>query len=423
MARDVYVVLDHTRALLVALRDGALPGNVGGGSNLRNAARRVFAICARRGWDAVLSNEGIAAIASAHRKDLEALHGEGTFPEDPTYVDVMELEQQRWRTTDEAAKKKLEQLLKKNKGKLDIAGWVVAVTTYGLAADKIAEIAGCPIPDNLYAHIAEAQERNAAKTAAPQLYDLQGHAATEQLYYTRDGYEECFELTEELELQDVLDDAEGKQPRRVMVFDRTIFYPTSGGQANDEGAIEMCGKTFKIVNVTKVGPCVLHFCDAEVDVAPGRHRATMRLDAPRRRQLMCHHTGAHVLAAACRRVLGPHVWQAGARKTTEYATLDVTHYRSVTFEETRRIEEECQRIVMGCHAISKQSFTKDEAERRHGFQLYQGGVVPGGTVRVVEIAGGVDAEACCGTHLPSTGRVGPLRVQRAARVSDGVVRF
>jgi alanyl-tRNA synthetase len=41
---------------------------------------------------------------------------------------------------------------------------------------------------------------------------------------------------------------------------------------------------------------------------------------------MSHHTGAHVLSAACREVLGPHVWQAGAKKQVEYATLDITHY-------------------------------------------------------------------------------------------------
>ena len=42
--KDLFVVLDHTRTALIVIQDGFLPSNVGGGSNLRNLLRRVFAI-------------------------------------------------------------------------------------------------------------------------------------------------------------------------------------------------------------------------------------------------------------------------------------------------------------------------------------------------------------------------------------------
>lgn len=62
------------------------------------------------------------------------------------------------------------------------------------------------------------------------------------------------------------------------------------------------------------------------------------VDMKRRMQLQAHHTGTHLVFASCRRVLGPHVWQAGAKKTTEKAHLDITHYRSLTKEEEMEIE-------------------------------------------------------------------------------------
>jgi len=42
--RDIYIILDHTRTVFMIIYDGSLPSNVGGGSNVRNILRRVFAI-------------------------------------------------------------------------------------------------------------------------------------------------------------------------------------------------------------------------------------------------------------------------------------------------------------------------------------------------------------------------------------------
>jgi hypothetical protein len=50
-----------------------------------------------------------------------------------------------------------------------------------------------------------------------------------------------------------------------------------------------------------------------------------------------------------------------------------------------------------------------EAEKKFGFHLYQGGIVPGNSLRVVNIEG-VDTEACCGTHCDNTAEVGWIRV-------------
>lgn len=65
---------------------------------------------------------------------------------------------------------------------------------------------------------------------------------------------------------------------------------------------------------------------------------------------------------------------------------------------------------------------KSEAEKEYGFSLYQGGVVPGNQLRVVNIAG-VDTEACCGTHADNTAEVGWVKIIKSQRISDGIVRL
>jgi len=65
---------------------------------------------------------------------------------------------------------------------------------------------------------------------------------------------------------------------------------------------------------------------------------------------------------------------------------------------------------------------KAEAEKNYGFNLYQGGIVPGNSLRVVNIEG-VDTEACCGTHCDNTAEVGWVRLTKTTRISDGIVRL
>jgi alanyl-tRNA synthetase len=126
--------------------------------------------------------------------------------------------------------------------------------------------------------------------------------------------------------------------------------------------------------------------------------------------------------AACRQVLGPHVWQAGAKKTDKKAHLDITHFQSLTREQEQEIENRANRLINESHNISKGFRDKAEAELEFGFSLYQGGIVPGNSLRVVNIEG-VDTEACCGTHADNTSEVGWVRLLRSSRISDGILRL
>ena len=89
--------------------------------------------------------------------------------------------------------------------------------------------------------------------------------------------------------------------------------------------------------------------------------------------------------------------------------MDITHYKSLTREEEMAVENYANRIINNCTTINKSLMDKAEAEREYGFSLYQGGIVPGNELRVVNIEG-VDTEACCGTHCDSTAEVGWIKL-------------
>lgn len=50
IVKEMFIVLDHTRTVLITISDGSLPSNVGGGGNVRNILRRCFALLKQRGW-------------------------------------------------------------------------------------------------------------------------------------------------------------------------------------------------------------------------------------------------------------------------------------------------------------------------------------------------------------------------------------
>jgi alanyl-tRNA synthetase len=414
--RDVFIILDHTRSLLMVISDGALPSNVGGGGNLRNILRRTFAIMKKNNWWEKMPFDDYLKIFEHHKEDLKGLYGE--FKPYPSFNNIIRIEFQKWESTDTDQKAKLDKLLKK-KAKMDIDDWIVAMTSWGIPADAIAQISGQEIPPNLYYEIATRQER-VVKAAEQILYNTQHLPATKNLYYV-DHKMEKFPA----KIVDIFANVKQKNLRNIVILDQSAFYPTSGGQQHDTGSIHIGEKEYKIVDGEKVGHCVLHILDREVegsnDELIGKD-VICTIDHSRREQLRNHHTATHIVFAASRKVLGPHVWQHGAKKTVNQAHLDITHYAAVTNDELLQIQDAANRIVMSGRKINKSLMEKSDAEKKFGFSLYQGGVVPGNELRIVNIEG-TDVEACCGTHCDNTNEVGWIKMIASKKVADGTVRL
>ena len=210
---------------------------------------------------------------------------------------------------------------------------------------------------------------------------------------------------------------------KYIILDQTAFYPRSGGQNNDTGVLTLPnGEQIKIVNVVKLGRVVVHVAEREISESLIGFPVHGVIDWERRIALMRHHTATHIINAAARYVLGPHVWQVGAEKDVDKARLDISHYKNLSIDEIREIEALSNRIVMENRPVHIEVLDRTAAEKKYGFRIYQGGAIPEKNLRIVSIEGW-DSEACGGTHLKSTGEIGLIKIIGTRRIHDGVVRL
>ncbi|NOZ76854.1 MAG: alanine--tRNA ligase, partial [Euryarchaeota archaeon] len=147
-----------------------------------------------------------------------------------------------------------------------------------------------------------------------------------------------------------------------------------------------------------------------------------KIDRERRVQLAQHHTATHIINGVSRKLLGEHIWQAGAEKTPRKSRLDITHYEALTPEQLEEIKEKTNDVIRQGISVVSRIYPRGEAEARFGFRLYQGGAVPGLELRVVSIPG-LDTEACGGTHLHSTAEAEYVEMIGSTKIQDGIVRL
>jgi alanyl-tRNA synthetase len=269
-----------------------------------------------------------------------------------------------------------------------------------------------PIPDNFYAMVAQKHiappSLQEDVTVNKLIKETTNLPKTRMLYYENANMQK-FKAK-------ILKIFDGK----YVILDRTTFYPEGGGQDYDQGILQKDNKKIEVIEVQKIGNVIVHLVNdnflCEGDVIRGK------VDWDRRQSLMRHHTSTHILMGAARRVLGEHVWQAGAQKETDKSRLDISHWERITPSQLNEIERLANSIVMKNLPVEVTWMPREEAEKAYGYKLYQGGVVPGETIRVVKI-NDWDVEACGGTHLDVTGEIGVIKVLHTERIQDGVERI
>ena len=124
-----------------------------------------------------------------------------------------------------------------------------------------------------------------------------------------------------------------------VILDRTPFYSEAGGQIGDSGIFEGESVLASVADTySVVAGYYLHKTKVERGELHVGATVTARVDAERRRRIKANHTGTHLLHAALREVVGPHVKQAGSLVAPDRLRFDFTHYAPLTDEEIAEIE-------------------------------------------------------------------------------------
>ncbi len=407
----IYAVADHTKALTFMLADGVIPSNVKAGYLARLLIRKSIRHLRELGIEIPLSE-----IVAMHIRELHRTYPEFKEMED-VILDMVNVEERRYQETlkrgSDLVRREITKLKRAGKNELPLEKLILFYESHGLTPEIVREVAEkegitVNVPDNFYTLVAKEAERTGEKEEEQgRIVDfelLQDIPDTRTLYYENPLMKEF-----DAEVIKVIDG--------WVILDQTAFYPEGGGQPYDTG--ELNG--VKVLEVQKVGKVILHKVEKPEAFKEGQ-TVHGRIDWERRIQHMRHHTGTHVLMGALVRVLGKHVWQAGSQLHTDWARLDIAHYKRISEEELREIERLANRVVMENRPVKWEWLPRTEAEMKYGFRLYQGGVVPGRIIRVLNIEDW-DVQACGGTHLPNTGLIGPIKILRTERIQDGVERI
>ncbi len=396
----VYASADHLKTLLYTVGDGQMPSNGSGGYNLRMLLRRVFGF--NEEFDLRLDFIQVLREHADYLKDFDPILKENV----ETVVQVIEEEEKKFEETKLKGARKIETIVKKNK-KIDSKELIKLYESDGISPELIeekAQEAGVKIniPENFYGLIAAKNEKD--KKLIKHEIDVRPYKKTKTLFYEDSYLREC-----NATVLGVID--------KGIILDQTVFYAEGGGQESDEGFID----GIKVEFVENVDGVLIHFVENPDKFKRGK-KVFCEIDWNRRIDLMRHHTGAHLLNAAARQVLGKHVWQTGAHKAREKAHLDITHYKRITGKELKQMELLANQFALEQHEVETMFMLRNEAEKKYGFRLYQGGFVPGKTIRIVNVKS-VDVEACGGTHLKNSSEVGLFKILKREGIQDGVERI
>ena len=402
---SIYSLADHTKCLAFMLGDGIVPSNVKAGYLARLIIRRAL-----RFLEKIELNASLRELVEMQLDFLEK-----EFPSlkerKPQIAEILDIETKKYTETLSKGENLVKRILKEKKT-LDENELITLYDTHGMPPDIVKNIAKSQgitvkIPENFESMVAELHSHEKKEeTEEETRLDL---PPTEQLNYN-DHYKREFDAK-------VLWKNKIKSGTEI-ILNQTAFYPEGGGQPGDLGTLSKNEIEFTVKNVKKEGNSIVHILDGDLDVGDMVHG---KIDWDHRYTLMKHHTGTHVVNGALRKLLGEHVWQAGSQLGKNDARFDFSHYKSISDSEKKKIENLANQFIKQAVPVEKKIMDRNSAEKLHGFRLYQGGVAPGDSIRVLNIPG-IDVEACGGTHLDNISEVEKIKIIKTERIQDGVNR-
>ncbi len=422
------VVADHLRAITFLMADGVLPSNEGRGYVLRRILRRA----ARHGRLLGIIEPFLYELTSAVVNQMGEAYSEVRAAA-ATIAEATRGEEERFIATLDQGLPILNDMIARARaaGQKVLGGADVfkLYDTYGFPIDLIGEACreqGMTLDEAGFDQAIEEQRNRARKTggfeqetARPAVAELTGRfGATKFIGYDR--------LESESLVQAILkgdrlvkEAAEGDEVE--VVLDVTPFYAEGGGQVGDRGILAGHDGQVEIKETTRPVPTlILH----KGTVTKGRIRegealhltvnATTRQDAQR------NHTATHLVHAALRDMLGPHVKQYGSLVGPNRLRFDFAHFRPLSSRDIDDIETTVNDEIRKNEQVRTEVMSIQDAVAKGALAFF--GDKYGEQVRVVTVES-FSKELCGGTHCRHTGDIGLFRIVSETGVAAGVRRL
>ena len=423
------ILADHSRAAAFLITDGVVPSNEGRGYVLRKILRRA----ARHGQ--LLGQESaflftLAALAADLMKDAyPELENSREF-----VATLVKQEEHRFSATLSLGTRRLDEICAKatDQGQTVLAGEDLfrLYDTYGFPLDLAQEIAaekGFQVDqDGFYSEMEKQKQRaRASWTPADRRTHPIYHQLSEQLPQSEfTGYAEIkgvaakvLEILKEEESVPSLAEGESGQ----VVLDRTPFYAEAGGQIADRGVLDGEDVYALVKDVHQpVTALWVHHVEIKRGELKKGDEVRSSVFEKERSGTTRNHTATHLLHAALREILGPHVKQAGSLVAPDRLRFDFNHYQPVSSQEIRELEELVNARIRDNIEVQSHTQKLEDAIEAGATALF--GEKYLSRVRVVTIPG-FSMELCGGTHVSRTGDIALFKILHEGSVSAGVRRI
>ena len=409
------VIADHIRTIAFSITDGQLPSNAKAGYVIRRILRRAV----RYGYTYLGQQK---AFMYKLLPILIETMGEA-YPELKAQQEligkVIKEEEDAFLRTLATGIKMLEKVMEDTKAesKTQVDGKVAFILydTYGFPLDLTELILrenGMTVDIEEFDKNMQAQKERARHAAAVETGDWVTLVEGEPEFV---GYDEMECPTKILRYRQI---KQKNQTLYQIVLEKTPFYAEMGGQVGDTGVLINGDETIEITNTKRENNLGVHITKK----LPSDVNATFtaRINKEARIASACNHTATHLLHEALREVLGTHVEQKGSLVSPESLRFDFSHFQKVTDEELRQVEMLANRKVRENIALEEHRNMPIAKARELGAMALFGEKY-GEQVRVIKY--GRSIELCGGTHVPSTGNIGMIRIVSESSVAAGVRRI
>ena len=421
----IRAIAEHTRSSTFLTADGVVPGNEGRGYVLRRVIRRAIRLARKLG----LEESFMSPIAESVIVKMKATYPE-LYNHKEFILSVLTLEEERFQQAFENGFTMLEEAMENSstlEGDLvfrlwDIYGFPVEMTQEIGAEKNIAvDMTGFEKEMEAQKNRARSHAQFDGDHARVRLYEELGVGTTNFTgYETLNGKSVVVGLISMgLSVTEV---SQGEELQ--LVLRETPFYAEGGGQVGDGGTIGNSECEIAVHDTKEVIPgLIVHYGILSKGIISIGDTVQSHVDPIRRDDTARNHTATHMLHAALRHVLGPHVRQAGSLVTASRLRFDFSHIKAVTPEEMWQVQFLVNEKIRHNADISRSEDTYSGAIKKGALAFF--GDKYGDTVRLVEIANGetFSFEVCGGTHVNQTGEVGAVYILGESSIGAGMRRI
>jgi alanyl-tRNA synthetase len=428
------IIADHLRSTSFLMADGVLPSNEGRGYVLRRIMRRGMRHAHLLGTKDPLMHRLVPTLVA----EMGAAYPELKRAE-ALIVETLKLEEIRFRETLARGLKLLDEATLGMKEGDRLTGDVAfkLYDTYGFPLDLTQEslrARGIAVDLDGFTFAMEKQRAEARANWAGSgeaANDAQWFAVFDQVGRTEflgyDTEEAEGEILAILKDNQRVESASSGETVEILT-NQTPFYAESGGQVGDTGLMLSPKAEGKIVDTQKkLGSLHVHIVEVtrgKLSVGDG---VDLKVDRERRRATRANHSATHLLHAALKRVLGPHVSQKGSLVSSERLRFDFSHPKPVTPEELERIETQVNEVIRQNSDTAMRLMPTDQAIGAGAEALF--GEKYGDEVRVLSMGDDLEqvkaysVELCGGTHVRRLGDIGIFTILSESAVAAGVRRI